>query len=74
MALNSGIQTDQILINDDEVNIASLSSNLLAVNYSILVVENVVNFIQPPEYDNFLPQKCLRKLLFAVILSDPKLK
>ena len=33
MALNSGIQTYQILTNDDEVGIPSLSSIILAVNW-----------------------------------------
>ena len=33
LALNSGIQTNQILTNDDEVCIPCLSSILLAVSY-----------------------------------------
>ena len=33
LALNSGIQAYQILTNDDEVCVPSLSSILLAVNY-----------------------------------------
>ena len=35
MALNSGIQTYQILTNDDEICIPSLSSILIAVSFGI---------------------------------------
>ena len=35
MALNSGIQTDQIMANDDQVCIPRLSSILLAVNQGV---------------------------------------
>ena len=37
LALNSGIQTDQILTNDDEVCIPSLSSILLDVQHRLIV-------------------------------------
>ena len=39
LALNSGIQTYQILTNDDEVCIQSLSSILLAVHKILKLIE-----------------------------------
>ena len=45
MALKLGIQTYQILTNDDEVCISSLSSILLAVIQNILIVMNSGSFL-----------------------------
>ena len=46
MALDSGIQTNQILTNDDEVDIPRLSSILLAVTKkSIVDINNALQLV-----------------------------
>ena len=53
MALNSGIQTNQILTNDDEVCIPHLSSILLAVHNVTSMVKILSIFVAFLENMNF---------------------
>ena len=47
MALNSGIYTEQILTNDDEVCIQHLSSILSAVNQTQLYSSDLISLVSP---------------------------
>ena len=50
LALNSGIQTCQILTNDDEICIPSLSSILLAVVGVMLLVQFLIFKFEKKKY------------------------